>query len=350
MIVLVFAVVIPAFGLEKDAIVKPEKMGAPIPRNARQVSISRLDSESEKWEGERVLVLGRIESQCGHGRWFWIGSDEGGEPWNRYQCGCSGGTWEQPALTKKVCPHCGAAMPDCGTKTGTFHRSLHRVYVDGAKVRIAPRVGRRVRVYGIVSLPMRRNPGPWILARGVEISPPDPAPLRNLWKCACTGKTWEQPVSEKKAYPYCGPAMPHCGDRIEVILGRKPEPVRLAGCEGCDQKPRSGGCGGCGGGGVAPDEGRCSENRCNDCRGDDSAGTKCSPPAAAKTSEGGAGAGKPQTHCPVMGGPVNRDVFVVYRDWKVYFCCPGCDRSFGEDPEKYLRTLRASGVVLEQTK
>lgn len=46
-----------------------------------------------------------------------------------------------------------------------------------------------------------------------------------------------------------------------------------------------------------------------------------------------------QTLCPVMGTPVNKDIFVEYKGKKVYFCCPGCDADFLADPEKYLPTL-----------
>ncbi|MDH4202197.1 MAG: efflux RND transporter periplasmic adaptor subunit [Phycisphaerae bacterium] len=46
-----------------------------------------------------------------------------------------------------------------------------------------------------------------------------------------------------------------------------------------------------------------------------------------------------QTHCPVMGGKINRDVFVEYEGKKVYFCCPGCEDTFLKEPEKYLSKL-----------
>ncbi len=46
-----------------------------------------------------------------------------------------------------------------------------------------------------------------------------------------------------------------------------------------------------------------------------------------------------QTHCPVMGGPIDKDVFIIYQGKKVYFCCPGCEASFLKEPEKYLDKL-----------
>ena len=50
-----------------------------------------------------------------------------------------------------------------------------------------------------------------------------------------------------------------------------------------------------------------------------------------------------QTICPVMGGKVVKDIFVEYKGQKVYFCCPGCEKSFNEDPEKYLPKLPQFG-------
>ncbi len=46
-----------------------------------------------------------------------------------------------------------------------------------------------------------------------------------------------------------------------------------------------------------------------------------------------------QTTCPVMGGPINKEIFTEYKGKKVYFCCSGCDTKFNADPEKYLAKL-----------
>jgi Cu(I)/Ag(I) efflux system membrane fusion protein len=46
-----------------------------------------------------------------------------------------------------------------------------------------------------------------------------------------------------------------------------------------------------------------------------------------------------QTLCPVMGGPINKEYFIVYKGKKVYFCCPGCEKIFLDNPEKYLNKL-----------
>jgi YHS domain-containing protein len=46
-----------------------------------------------------------------------------------------------------------------------------------------------------------------------------------------------------------------------------------------------------------------------------------------------------QTMCPVMGGTIDKNVFVEYKGKKVYFCCPGCKDKFEAEPEKYLAKL-----------
>ena len=47
-----------------------------------------------------------------------------------------------------------------------------------------------------------------------------------------------------------------------------------------------------------------------------------------------------QTTCPIMvGKPIDKAVFTEYKGKKVYFCCPGCDSKFKEDPEKYIAKL-----------
>jgi YHS domain-containing protein len=55
------------------------------------------------------------------------------------------------------------------------------------------------------------------------------------------------------------------------------------------------------------------------------------PAPAAATTE--------QTLCPVMGNPINKDIFVEYQGKKVYFCCKACPEVFLADPQKYLAKL-----------
>ena len=46
-----------------------------------------------------------------------------------------------------------------------------------------------------------------------------------------------------------------------------------------------------------------------------------------------------QTTCPVMEGPINKNIFAEYKGKKVYFCCPACKEKFEKEPEKYLSKL-----------
>ena len=51
----------------------------------------------------------------------------------------------------------------------------------------------------------------------------------------------------------------------------------------------------------------------------------------------------PQKTCPVMGGTIDKKVFSDYNGKRVYFCCPSCKATFKKDPEKYLRKLEETG-------
>ncbi|MHC5036503.1 MAG: efflux RND transporter periplasmic adaptor subunit [Planctomycetota bacterium] len=50
-----------------------------------------------------------------------------------------------------------------------------------------------------------------------------------------------------------------------------------------------------------------------------------------------------QRHCPVMGGEIDKSQFMDFRGMRIYFCCAGCEKSFLEDPDKYLASLEALG-------
>jgi YHS domain-containing protein len=56
---------------------------------------------------------------------------------------------------------------------------------------------------------------------------------------------------------------------------------------------------------------------------------------------------KPQTHCPVMDGPVKKEVFADHNGKRIYFCCNPCVEEFKKNPEKYLEKLENEGVILE---
>jgi YHS domain-containing protein len=74
------------------------------------------------------------------------------------------------------------------------------------------------------------------------------------------------------------------------------------------------------------------------------AGEEATPVAAATTN-----VVKHQTMCPVMGGEINKKVFVDYQGKRVYFCCKGCPPDFKKDPEKYIKKMEAEGITLDKT-
>lgn len=52
-----------------------------------------------------------------------------------------------------------------------------------------------------------------------------------------------------------------------------------------------------------------------------------------------------QTICPVMGNPINKNLFVDYDGKRVYFCCGPCPSNFMRYPEAYLKRLASIGQV-----
>ena len=55
---------------------------------------------------------------------------------------------------------------------------------------------------------------------------------------------------------------------------------------------------------------------------------------------------KVQTTCPVMGGKINKDLYVDHDGKRVYVCCKGCIAAVEEQPEKYIKKLKTAGVAL----
>lgn len=49
--------------------------------------------------------------------------------------------------------------------------------------------------------------------------------------------------------------------------------------------------------------------------------------------------------CPVMGEDVDPEAPIVdYQGKKIGFCCPGCEKKFTKDPEKYMKNLSEDGT------
>ncbi len=69
-------------------------------------------------------------------------------------------------------------------------------------------------------------------------------------------------------------------------------------------------------------------------------GCKKKESAAPPETREAASAEVEQTTCPVMeGNPIDKNVFVMYKGKKVYFCCESCKAKFEADPEKYISKL-----------
>jgi len=56
---------------------------------------------------------------------------------------------------------------------------------------------------------------------------------------------------------------------------------------------------------------------------------------------------KAQSTCPVMGNPIDKNVFVDHQGQRIYFCCAGCTGEFEKDPAKYLKVIADRGETAE---
>lgn len=70
-------------------------------------------------------------------------------------------------------------------------------------------------------------------------------------------------------------------------------------------------------------------------------------PAGGTNAATEAAAVKPQTHCPVMGGEINKKLYEDYQGKRVYFCCEGCRAPFKKDPGKFIRKMEEQGITVE---
>ena len=50
-----------------------------------------------------------------------------------------------------------------------------------------------------------------------------------------------------------------------------------------------------------------------------------------------------QTTCPVMGGAINKELYVDHEGKRIYVCCGGCIDQIKQDPQKYIDKLKADG-------
>ena len=57
----------------------------------------------------------------------------------------------------------------------------------------------------------------------------------------------------------------------------------------------------------------------------------------------------PQTVCPVMGGKIDKNLYVDADGKRIYVCCRGCIEKVKADPKKYITQLEEQGITLEKT-
>jgi YHS domain-containing protein len=56
---------------------------------------------------------------------------------------------------------------------------------------------------------------------------------------------------------------------------------------------------------------------------------------------------KPQTTCPVMGEPIDKNLYVDYNGKRIYVCCANCIDKVKKNPEKYIKKLESTGQSVE---
>lgn len=56
---------------------------------------------------------------------------------------------------------------------------------------------------------------------------------------------------------------------------------------------------------------------------------------------------KPQTTCPVMGGAIDKNLYVDYNGKRIYVCCADCIDKVNKNPEKYIKKLKSLGQSVE---
>jgi YHS domain-containing protein len=68
-----------------------------------------------------------------------------------------------------------------------------------------------------------------------------------------------------------------------------------------------------------------------------------------KLESGGVTVAKLQSTCPVMGGKINKKQYADVKGKRIYVCCPGCIGKIKADPATYIKKLEKDGVVLGVT-
>ncbi len=76
-------------------------------------------------------------------------------------------------------------------------------------------------------------------------------------------------------------------------------------------------------------------------------GGSVAPAGSSSAGEGSGTAETPRTAqktCPVMGNPIDPDIFVDYEGRRIYFCCKACIPAFKKNPARYLKVVDAEST------
>jgi hypothetical protein len=57
---------------------------------------------------------------------------------------------------------------------------------------------------------------------------------------------------------------------------------------------------------------------------------------------------KPQTLCPIMGGAINKSVYVEKNGLRIYACCKGCIPAIEKDFKKIAAKLESQGIAVQK--
>ncbi len=55
---------------------------------------------------------------------------------------------------------------------------------------------------------------------------------------------------------------------------------------------------------------------------------------------------KPQTACPVMGGPIDKALYVDVKGKRIYLCCAACEDAIRAEPDKYIKKIEQRGQTV----
>jgi hypothetical protein len=195
-------------------------------------------------------------------------------------------------------------------------------------------------------------------------------------RCGCSGGCGAKAVStsaaDEKTTDTATAAKGGCG----CACGAKKAGMKAAACQGCSMKgtaackgkdcPKMQGdkaalCKGCAKKGTAACDACKKKQGTKACACKDGKACACKTAkkdVTAKTAEKGVIAakaaetkavGKPQTLCPVMGGEIDKKLYVDHDGKRIYVCCEGCIATIKKNPAKYIKMLEDKGITLEKT-